>query len=67
MKIGGTAKDVLIQAFERRVLTYTPSNRDPFRWRWATWGSITTTGVTRVAAPSFPLAKLTTDYKYFRR
>jgi hypothetical protein len=28
IKVGGTAKDVLIQVFERRVLTYTPGN-DP--------------------------------------
>jgi len=26
VKVGGTAKDVLVQAFERRVLTYTPDN-----------------------------------------
>ncbi len=25
-KIGGVEKDVLVQLFERRVLTYTPSN-----------------------------------------
>jgi hypothetical protein len=31
VRVGGTVKDVLIQAFERRVLTYTPSNLDPFR------------------------------------
>jgi outer membrane protein assembly factor BamB len=29
--IGGTARDVLIQAFERRVVTYTPTNNDPFK------------------------------------
>lgn len=29
--VGGQAKDVLVQAFERRVLTYTPSNNDPYR------------------------------------
>ncbi|MEJ5345193.1 MAG: flagellar filament outer layer protein FlaA [Chloroflexus sp.] len=31
VKVGGVEKDVLIQAFERRVLTYTPDN-DP-NWR----------------------------------
>jgi outer membrane protein assembly factor BamB len=31
VRVGGTSKDVLIQAFERRVLTYTPANSDPFR------------------------------------
>jgi hypothetical protein len=30
-KIAGVEKDVLIQAFERRVLTYTPSNPQAFR------------------------------------
>ncbi|MDQ6834337.1 MAG: S8 family serine peptidase [Chloroflexota bacterium] len=29
--VGGVAKTVLVQAFERRVLTYTPSNPDPFK------------------------------------
>lgn len=29
--VGGQAKDVLIQAFERRVLTYTPDNDPAFR------------------------------------
>ena len=31
VKVGGTYKDVLIQAFERRVLTYTPDN--PEGWQ----------------------------------
>ena len=30
VQIGGQPHDVLIQAFERRVLTYTPDNRPPF-------------------------------------
>lgn len=30
-KIGGVEKDVMLQVFERRVLTYTPSNADSFR------------------------------------
>lgn len=29
--VGGVQKPVLVQAFERRVLTYTPSNPDPFK------------------------------------
>ncbi len=29
--VGGVTKTVLVQAFERRVLTYTPSNPDPFK------------------------------------
>ncbi|MBN9392346.1 MAG: FHA domain-containing protein [Chloroflexi bacterium] len=31
VKVGGQIKDVLIQAFERRVLTYTPSNSNGFQ------------------------------------
>ncbi len=30
-KVGGQVKDVLVQGFERRVLTYTPSNEAGFR------------------------------------
>ncbi len=29
--VGGKARDVLLQAFERRVLTYTPANPDAFK------------------------------------
>ncbi len=29
--VGGVEKDVLVQLFERRVLTYTPSNPDPYK------------------------------------
>ncbi len=29
--VGGVSRTVLVQAFERRVLTYTPSNPDPFK------------------------------------
>lgn len=48
--VAGQEKDVLVQLFERRVLTYTPSNNDPFkvemgnigqhyyRWRYSTSG-----------------------------
>ena len=31
VKVGGTPTDVMMQAFERRVLTYTPSNIDPYK------------------------------------
>ncbi len=31
VKVGGVEKDVLIQAFERRVLTYTPDNPEGFK------------------------------------
>jgi hypothetical protein len=31
VKVGGVPKDVMLQAFERRVLTYTPSNPDPYK------------------------------------
>jgi hypothetical protein len=29
--VGGQEKDVLVQMFQRRVLTYTPSNNDPYK------------------------------------
>ena len=31
VKVAGQQKDVLAQAFQRRVLTYTPTNNDPFK------------------------------------
>ena len=31
VRVGGTQKQVLVQAFERRVLTYTPDNPDGFK------------------------------------
>ncbi len=30
-KVGGVEKDIMVQLFERRVLTYTPSNNDPYK------------------------------------
>jgi WD40 repeat protein len=30
-EVGGVEKDVLVQLFERRILTYTPANADPFK------------------------------------
>lgn len=38
VKVGGQVKDVLIQAFERRVLTYTPSNPPAFQVEWGNIG-----------------------------
>ena len=37
--VGGQPKDVLVQAFERRVLTYTPSNPDAFKVEFGNIGS----------------------------
>ncbi len=31
VKVGGASKDVMVQVFERRALTYTPSNPDAFK------------------------------------
>ena len=31
MKVGGVERDVLLQCFERRCLTYTPSNPDGWK------------------------------------
>lgn len=36
--VGGNAKRVLVQLFERRVLTYTESNNDPYRIEWGNIG-----------------------------
>lgn len=38
VKVGGQVKDVLIQVFERRVLTYTPSNPAAFKVEWGNIG-----------------------------
>jgi hypothetical protein len=38
VKVGGVVKDVLIQAFQRRVLTYTPSNPAKFQVEWGNIG-----------------------------
>lgn len=50
-KVGGVDKDIMVQLYERRVLTYTPSNNDPFKvemgnvgqhyfqWRYAEMGT----------------------------
>ncbi len=39
VKVGGQQKDVLMQGFERRVLTYTPSNPDGFKVEYGNIGS----------------------------
>lgn len=38
VKVGGQQKDVLMQGFERRVLTYTPSNPDGFKVEYGNIG-----------------------------
>jgi hypothetical protein len=38
VKVGGKQKDVLMQGFERRVLTYTPSNPDGFKVEYGNIG-----------------------------
>jgi hypothetical protein len=38
VKVGGQVKDVLVQAFERRVLTYTPSNPPAYQVEWGNIG-----------------------------
>ncbi|HEY7909206.1 MAG TPA: hypothetical protein VIC60_10045 [Thermomicrobiales bacterium] len=38
VKVGGIQKDVLIQPFQRRVLTYTPTNNDPFKVEFSNIG-----------------------------
>jgi hypothetical protein len=59
VEVGGTPKDVLAQCFERRCLTYTPSNpaqwqvemgnvgQHYYRWRYEQWtGDLPATGTT---------------------
>jgi len=62
-KIGGQVKDVLIQAFERRALTYVPTNTAGFQvemanigqhyfdWRYRNYGYCTSEPVTTPTAP----------------
>ncbi|NWJ47722.1 MAG: hypothetical protein HXX08_17860 [Chloroflexi bacterium] len=38
VKVAGQVKDVLVQAFERRVLTYTPTNPAAFKVEWGNIG-----------------------------
>ncbi len=46
VKVAGQPRDVLMQAFERRVLTFTPSNPAAFQVEFGNIGSITTHGAT---------------------
>jgi plastocyanin len=62
--VGGVVKDVLVQAFERRVLTYTPANSPAFQvemgnvgrhyylWRYGNAGPPPPTTTTPPANPS---------------
>ena len=64
VKVGGTPKDVMIQVFERRVLTYTASNPDAFmvemgnigqhyyQWRYANTAASASPTASAPAAPS---------------
>jgi plastocyanin len=64
VKVGGVVKDVLVQAFERRVLTYTPANSPAFQvemgnvgrhyylWRYGNAGPPPPTTTTPPASPT---------------
>ncbi len=64
VKVAGTQKDVLVQAFQRRVLTYTPTNNDPFKvefgnigqhyytWRYQSPQTLITPTASVTATPS---------------
>jgi len=67
VRVAGTARTLMAQGFERRVLTYTPTNPDPFKiefgnigqhyytWRYLTTPAISptpTTGPMPTVAPS---------------
>ena len=65
VKVGGVQKDVLFQAFERRTLTYTPSNPDGYKvemgnvgWHYLTWrypkGAPSVSDVPASAKPQAP-------------
>jgi hypothetical protein len=65
--VGGQPKDVLVQAFERRVLTYTPSNPDPFKVEFGnigqhyyTWRYVTNGGGGTGTPTTTPTATTTT-------
>ena len=45
VRVAGEIRDVLAQGFERRILTYTPSNPAGIRWRWAISAVIISPGV----------------------
>lgn len=67
VKVGGVEKDVMFQAFERRTLTYTPSNPADFRiemgnvgWHYLTWrypkGPPSVSDVPATTKPQLPAA-----------
>lgn len=67
--VAGQEKDVLVQLFERRVLTYTPTNNDPFkvemgnigqhyyRWRYPQSGSTNPPTGTQPATTTPPVTQ----------
>jgi glucose/arabinose dehydrogenase len=68
VKVAGMPRTVMVQGFERRVLTYTPTNPDPFKvefgnigqqyytWRASTdTGTVTPPSATSTAAPASAL------------
>jgi hypothetical protein len=69
VKVAGVQRDVIIQAFERRILTYTPTNPDPFKvemgnigrhyYQWRSLLGVAAPGASSVASPS-PAATTTT-------
>ena len=46
IKAGGQERWVLMQAFQRRVLTYSPFNAEGWKVEMATWAARTTIGAT---------------------
>ncbi len=68
VKVGGTAKDVVIQVFERRVLTYTATNTEPFivemgtigqhyyQWRYSGGTTAPIAPVAAIPATTAPVA-----------
>ncbi len=68
VKLAGAQRDVVIQAFERRILTYTPTNADPFKvemgnigrhyYQWRTTLGAAAAGAPPVASSS-PVAATT--------
>jgi hypothetical protein len=62
VKVAGAQRDVVIQAFERRILTYTPTNPDLFKvemgnigrhyYQWRSTLSVAAPGASPVASPS---------------
>ena len=71
--VGGVEKDVLVQVFERRVLTYTPSNSDAFKvemgnigrqyyqWRYGKTPSVDDGETPQQLEPNITIPGLTID------